>query len=215
LATRYYPQRLHRWGTAVSEIQEPSPLAQMFALTPPKPDDAEYYEAFGRFISSYSGAENAIHHLLRHVSRISETKARLLFGGMRVADVCARIKALLPGWRRSSKTRTAIETCLKQFDVIGRQRDKLVHRYIIFSGNGLQVSNQITSKTIFGYERDHYTLIDIRNMTIDCMVVTLRIYRIILPSLRRPNDKAFLEAQHPESGGSPAAIAEEITVAGA
>jgi hypothetical protein len=171
---------------------EQSPLAKLMALPPPKPDDRQFYEAFGRFISNYAGAENAIHQLMRHISGLSEVKARLLFGGMRVADVSSRIKALLPASRKGPKARKDIEACLKQFNVIGLQRDKMVHRDMTFDGDGLQVSNHLTSRTIFGYEQDHFKLKDLQNMDLDCMIILLRLMRIISPRLGKSHRREFL-----------------------
>ena len=53
-------------------------------LDPGNPKEKEYYEAFGRFVSSYARAESMVHSLARHFSGTTDAKARVIFGGLSV-----------------------------------------------------------------------------------------------------------------------------------
>jgi hypothetical protein len=169
-----------------------SPLFKLMSPAPPQRDEGEYYQEFGKFIIAYANAENSVHQLLRHLSGINEIRARLLFGGMRIGDACTRIRALLPGSRKGLKTRADIEDCLRQFDVIGLERDKMVHRNTTLEGEALAVSNHFVSKTIFGYERDLFTITHLLQMQGDCLVIALRLSHIHQPNSRKRTSKAVI-----------------------
>jgi hypothetical protein len=57
--------------------------------------EAAYYEEFGRFIAAYSSAEAEIHAVARHFSGTDDTRARVIFGGLRISDAIDRLRALL------------------------------------------------------------------------------------------------------------------------
>ncbi|HEX7563032.1 MAG TPA: hypothetical protein VF396_07220, partial [Bradyrhizobium sp.] len=49
--------------------------------------DTPHYEALGRFVTTFATAEAAVHLLARHLSGLSDEKARIIFGGMRLPDI--------------------------------------------------------------------------------------------------------------------------------
>lgn len=127
-------------------------LANLMA-EPAERDEKEYHEAVGRLILSYGGAENVVHQLLRQLSGVSDKKARILFSKLRIGGVTTKIKELLPGSRKGKKAKEDILECLKQFDVIGKERDKIAHRETDIKGDALFVANKVTAKNILNVEQ--------------------------------------------------------------
>jgi hypothetical protein len=65
-------------------------LLDLISRQEPVPEissDTPHYEAVGRFVTSYANAESAVHLLARQLSGMSDEKARIVFGGMRLADL--------------------------------------------------------------------------------------------------------------------------------
>jgi len=55
---------------------------------PPIESDTSHYEAVGRFVTTFATAEAAVHMLARKLSGLSDAKARIIFGGMRLTGYC-------------------------------------------------------------------------------------------------------------------------------
>ena len=181
-------------GVPTPTKQDISALARLLKSDPQK--EAAYYEQLGRFIASYSSAEAQIHALARFYSRTDDTRARLIFGGFRLTDTIDRLRALLrvpdrPGVGilgsmltvEQVKQSEIVESCLKQFQIIGHQRDKLVHRTIIYyEETGFTVSNGQTAKSIANAELSLViTLQDLKDMIIDCDMAFLALRNIANP----------------------------------
>jgi hypothetical protein len=136
-----------------------------------KKEDEPYFAALGRFIVAYALAESSVHQLARKLSGLNDHKARVIFGGMRVVDIIDRIRRLLKLAKRSKKTCDAIEDCFGQLDAIGKQRDKLVHRYVDYEANALSVTNYLTAKSILNVEKELFTMTDLETMESDCWLI--------------------------------------------
>ncbi len=168
----------------ITEFQ--SPLFRLLNLpsTPPPPSDEQFYAALGRFIASYAAVEVVIHQLARKLSNLKDDKARVLFGGMRLGDVTSRTRALLKLSNRSQKIKEDIESCFAQFDIIGLERDRMVHRDSSFHAGELTVSNHETAKSVVHSEWHSFSTVDLLNMHIDCLTIYLRLTQIRLPRLK-------------------------------
>jgi hypothetical protein len=143
-------------------------------------EETPYYAAFGRFIIAYANVETMVHQVARKLSGLSDEKARVIFGGMRMSDVTIRIRALLKISKRSDRSRNDIESCLAQFDIIGTERDKMVHRYTILEKDSLRISNMMTSKSILSYEQDNFTIPTLQALRRDCMAISLRLAPLVV-----------------------------------
>jgi hypothetical protein len=64
-----------------------------------------------------------------------------------------------------------MEDCFEQFDAIGKQRDKLVHRYVDYEGNALSVTNFLTAKSLLNVEKELFTMEDLEAMELDCFLI--------------------------------------------
>jgi hypothetical protein len=159
---------------------------------PPPPEDIPYYEALGRFIVAYAECEIAIHQLARRLTGIKDNRARVLFAGMRIGDVATRTRALLSLSRRALKTKETVEACLKQFDIIGTQRDKMVHRATDYASGAFSVTNIMTSKSALVHERDLFTIVDLRNLRRDCIIISIRLTHTAFPFLGKKRHREFL-----------------------
>lgn len=71
---------------------------------PPIESDTPHFEAVGRFITSYAAAEGAVHMLARRLSGLSDEKARIIFGDMRLGDLSKRIRQMMRLDKLDSKT---------------------------------------------------------------------------------------------------------------
>jgi hypothetical protein len=164
--------------------------------TPPPPSEKEYYEAIGQFIVAYAQAECVIHELARKLSGLKEDKARVLFAGARIGDIKTRILAMLRLSKRSKAVKDNLEACLRQFDVIGTQRDKLVHRSVNYESGSIKITNEMTAKSMLEYEQDLFSLADILGLHLDCLKISGRISHVTRPALRRAAGKDFLKVLH-------------------
>lgn len=160
----------------------------------PPPEDDPYYTALGRFVVAHAGAETALHEFARKLTRLSDDRARILFAGSRIGDVVTRIRGLLNLSRLSAKTKKDIEECLSQLDVVGKQRDKMVHRETSYRSGALSVTNIMTSKSSLAYERDQFTLTNLRNLHWDALRITLRLSYATYPRFRKRADRNLKNA---------------------
>lgn len=158
-------------------------LAKLLGIEPP--DDSQYYEAIGRFIVAYAQTECILHELARKFSKLKDERARVIFSGMRLGDLTSRLRALLRISGCSKSTLGEIEACLKQLDVIGLERDKMVHRYSHYEMGSITISNQMTAKSLLTYERDAFTIIELGHLNLDCLGIYLRLAHILHPPAKR------------------------------
>jgi len=162
----------------------------------PSSDDKPYYEAIGRFVVAYAQLEGVLHTLARRLSGLKDDKARIVFSGMRLGDLNTRIRGLLRVTKRSPKVKADIEACLSQCDVIGIERDKMVHRYVQYATGTISISNEMTAKSPLAAERDLFTINDLMRLQIDCWTIVLRIMHIMGPAFIRAADKKELRMLH-------------------
>src|ERR1035437_8868002 len=113
-------------------------------LEPSISNDTPHFEAVGRFISSFASAEAAAHALARKLSGLSDKKARIIFGGMRLGDITDRIRGMMLADAIAENTYADIDSCLTQLNCIADQRHKLVHRSTMYLADKLIVSNVLT-----------------------------------------------------------------------
>jgi len=145
-------------------------------ITPP--EDEPFFAALGRFIASYAIAEHQVHLLARHLTRLNDAKARIIFSGMRLNDLAERIRGLLRTTRATEKRYNEVDNCLRQLDLIATQRNNIVHRFVLYTHGQIEVTNIIISKSIDVSERQMFKINDFENMDSDCAAITIR-FRII------------------------------------
>jgi hypothetical protein len=141
----------------------------------PSPEDEPYFAALGRFIAAYANAEAQVHILARRLTKLNDAKARIVFSGMRIGDLADRIRGLFRVADASTKRYSEIDGCLRQLDLIGTQRNNLVHRFVNYQKGGIIATNIVTSKSISTHEFDTFTIADPENMDSDCTAITLRL----------------------------------------
>jgi hypothetical protein len=144
-------------------------------ITSTPPEDEPYFAALGKFIASYAAAENQVHILARRLTRLNDTKARIVFSGMRLGDLSERIRGLLRATDVSTKRYNEIDACLRQLDLIATQRNNLVHRFLQHKDGEIVVTNIILSKNIEVYEEHSFKLSDFEHMDDDCTAITIRL----------------------------------------
>jgi hypothetical protein len=142
----------------------------------PPPEDQPYYAAIGKFIASYAMAENQVHVLARLLSGLSDTKARIIFSGMRLGDLADRIRGLLRVIRASTKRYDEIDACLRQLDLIATQRNNLVHRFVQYREGKIIVTNVVISKSMHAPEYQTFSISDFEQMENDCTAITMRVW---------------------------------------
>ena len=174
----------------------PEKLFAIFEGPTKVPEDERYYASLGRFIVAYAAGEGAIHELARKLSGLKDEKARALFGGMRIGEVITKTRALLAHSTKSPAVRQDIEACLKQFDVVGLQRDKMVHRTTSFLGDKFSISNESTAKSLLQVEKDLFSIEDLMCLQLDCLTILLRLMPYTNPLLRRISSAVFRGALH-------------------
>jgi hypothetical protein len=143
-------------------------FAANFAKQRQKPDEDRTFAAFGRFIASYALAEAGFHIAARSFSGMPEAKARIVFAGMRLADVTERLSRFVAETPNAKE----IAELISQFDLIGSARDQFVHRLIEYRHReGLTVTNRLTCKIVTQTEPRTFTVSELEAMEYDCRVI--------------------------------------------
>jgi len=174
----------------MSEVPIP-PLsaAEVLGLTTPR--DNAHYEALGRFIAAFASAESILHVIARKLSGLSEERARVIFGGLRLSDVTDRIRHFLNLDKGAADETTLadisdIEACLDQLGQIATRRHNIVHRGATYFGGAFIVSNSMIAKTIASIETEIVSETALREMAQDCSRIFLRL--ILISGLTIKND---------------------------
>jgi hypothetical protein len=157
--------------------------------SPPKEDDP-YFAALGHFIVGYASAEHQVHALARRLARVTDAKGRIIFSGMRLGDLAERVRGLLRATNASEKLYKEADACITQLDVIGTQRNKLVHRFTMYHKGAIWVTNLPIAKSNAAIESESFTLTDLENMHIDCVCIMLRLTYV---RGRKPETKEYRE----------------------
>jgi hypothetical protein len=144
-------------------------------LNQPLPEDTELFSALGKFVADYASAENAVHGLARRLLRTNDAKARIVFGGMRLADLTDRIRGLLRVTKAGKRKCAEIEKCLAQLNTIAEQRNKIVHRWSYFKDQVIWVTNAPTTKDIAAIEIEPFKKDDFDHMGDDCVAIGYRL----------------------------------------
>lgn len=156
----------------------------MAKLPDPVPEikpDTPLYEAVGRFVTSYAHAEAAVHMLARYLSGLSDEKARIVFGGMRLPDLSDIIRHFIKIDNLPEETQEAVDSCLTQMVLIGKRRHSLVHRSTHVFDNRITVTNVLTTKSLKATETEFFEVQELSDMQSDCGLIYLRLDRIYAP----------------------------------
>jgi hypothetical protein len=145
---------------------------------PPGESEAEYFESLGRFIAAYANSEATVHELARFLSKMSEEKARVIFYGMRLADLADRIRAMLRADHIDTDTCDEVESCLTQLATIADARNKLVHRTVQYTLGKLTVTNAYSAKTREGIEFHAFFKAELEAMQTDCICIFARLFKV-------------------------------------
>jgi hypothetical protein len=177
----------------MTETNYASALAQFIDLT--KTDDKSHFEALGTFVIAYSNAEGIVHLLARKVSGLSDEKARILFGGMRLGDVVDRLRQFMHLDETDEETYAEVDACITQLGHIADVRHKLVHRGAAYFAGALVVSNFTTAKSAKNSETDIFDVFFLRDMTTDCGHIFLRLSYLVDPEKSDHNLVSRVKAQ--------------------
>jgi hypothetical protein len=156
------------------ELMGPSPVPEI-------KDDTPHYEAVGRFVTTFATAEASVHMLARHLSGLSDEKARIIFGGMRLPDITDIIRQIAKIDSLDAKVLETIENCLIQIGLIAKRRHIIVHRSSYVFDGRIIATNVFTSKSILSSEQDTFDVTELSNMQSDCRRIYLRLARIYSP----------------------------------
>jgi hypothetical protein len=145
---------------------------------PALPDDAALFAALGKFVASYASAENAVHMLARKLLRTTDAKARIVFGGMRLADLTDRIRGLLRVTKAAKRKYEEIDACLTQLNLIADQRNKVVHRWSTYQNHAIWITNAPNSKDAATSETEAFSKLDFDHMETDCVAIMYRLVKV-------------------------------------
>lgn len=143
--------------------------------------DTPHYEAMGRFVTTFATAEAAVHMLARKLSGLSDAKARIVFGGMRLPDLIDIIRQMARIDGVEEDVYSNIDGCLTQLNHIGTRRHSLVHRTTnVFDGK-LVVTNVLTSKAVRSSQTEVFEISEMAAMESDCGRIFLKLNRVVTP----------------------------------
>jgi len=163
-------------------------------LVPEIKPDTPHYEAVGRFVTSFATAEAAVHMLARHISGLSDQKARIVFGGMRLPDLSEIIRQITRIDSLVTNIQAEIEACLTQIGLIAKRRHMIVHRSSNFFDGKLLVTNVLTTKSLKSTESEVFEIQEMSDMQSDCMRIYLRLAKIFSPEKHRDQRKPLVES---------------------
>jgi hypothetical protein len=168
----------------------------MKSVPAPAPEikpDTPHFEAIGRFVTTFATAEAAIHMLARHLSSLSDEKARIVFGGMRLPDLADIIRHFMRIDNLDAVDQECIEGCLRQIVLISKRRHSVVHRSTNFFDGKLLVTNVLTTKSLKATESEIFEIQELSDMQADCHFIYLRLDNITHPD-RKSEFDALAEA---------------------
>ena len=155
-------------------------LAKLLGYEAP-PTDKTHYEALGRFIATFANTEGMVHVLTRKFSGLTDEKARIAFGGMRLSDMTDRLRQYLGLDNIANETFSEIDYCLTQLSSIAERRHKLVHRGASYSFGALVSSNVMTTRSTKHVEVEKIDQKLLEDMTLDCGAIFLRLMDVAYP----------------------------------
>jgi hypothetical protein len=155
-------------------MEEPPPTSPMSGRSVPLwflanvvEDEERTYSLFGRFVAAYALAESGLHIAVRHFSGMPDEKARIVFAGMRHADIVERLRALIPAEKANE-----LESLLDHLSEISEARNQFVHRLIEYThGVGLSVTNKLTCKSEPDANPRLFSREDLECLEFDCRLI--------------------------------------------
>lgn len=145
--------------------------------------DVTYFSALGKFIVEYAAAEIAVNELAWKLSGLTNEKAAIIFGkNQRLGDLGDRIRQIMRLNKQDNVIYEMVDKCITHLDKIGDERNKLVHRIVLYEqpvlfglgGGHFRIKNAL-AKSSADLKDDIITLQDIQNMLLDCTIINLRI----------------------------------------
>lgn len=176
-----------------------TPYAKRLTALLKDTDDTPYFAALGRFIASYSVADNVAFGFAVHISGLEQNQGRVMLNSMRLGEVAQRIRGLLRlKIPETDPHYIEVDACLTQLDTIAAQRNKMVHRVVSFSKeqNALYVSNMYTAKSLDNIEWHVLSLEQLSEMQSDCRRITLRLMYAMDEELEKKDTVGFLDWLH-------------------
>ena len=161
--------------TTPSNLGGLSALGKLLIPQPPPKEDDPYFAALGRFIVGYATAEHEVHKLARKLARVTDAKGRIIFSGMRLGDLAERVRGLLRATKASKKFYDEIDACIAQLDLVSAERNKLVHRFVVYRSGKIFVTNYPIAKSAEASENEVFELHDLENMNNDCFCINVRL----------------------------------------
>jgi len=158
-----------------------SPLTKFDLLPGTQRDDDRHFAALGRLVSTYASAEAAVYVVARHLSKLDDAKARVIFAGMRLSDLTERVRRMMEIDAASRAEADDILSCLAQLDLIGERRNHLVHWLAEYASGHMRVTNLLTAKSMSAIEVKFFTLEDLDQMTLDCFAILMRLLGLVVP----------------------------------
>jgi hypothetical protein len=152
-----------------------SGLGRALTGIPIQKEDDPYFAALGRFIVGYASAEHQVHALAIRLTQVTDKKGRIIFSGMRLGDLADRVRGLLRVMKASTKIFNEADACITQLDLVGKRRNNLVHRFVMYHQQAIWVTNLPIAKSDAAIENERLTLTDLENMHMDCVCIMLRL----------------------------------------
>jgi len=157
--------------------------------------DKTTFEALGHFIATFASAESAVHLVARKISGLSDEKARIMYGGMRLKDVTDRVRQFINVDDADQSLRIEIDQCLTQLGHIAAKRHNLVHRGGSYFQGKLISTNSLTARSLNAIEVEHFDEDQLNDMAADCRSIFLRLVSIADPKGSDPKLIAGLKAR--------------------
>lgn len=142
-------------------------------------NEKTHYEALGRFVVAFASAESAVHLIARKLSGLSDQKARVVFGGMRLADLIDKTRGFIQLGRSEGLEDEAFEDaeiCLTQLKHIALRRHNLIHRGATYFAGTFLVSNSLLAKHLSKIETETISERMLGDMAVDCSAIFLRLH---------------------------------------
>jgi hypothetical protein len=136
---------------------------------------AEHYEALGRFILRFAMTEIVVHMTFRYYSQMPIAEARLFFGKAHTRQLIDYTKQLMKLHNIDKGLREDYEELARQFLIIAKYRDAMVHREFNFLRREFQIYDIPFVKDINEASVIKISIEELKNMMTDLRSIDLRL----------------------------------------
>jgi len=105
------------------------------------------FATIGEFVCVFAQCETMLHCLLREITNLPDSSARIIFSGMGNTYLIKTLKDLIATSKAPDEVKTQLNEIFEQFNKITKMRNHIMHRWNDFSSENMVITtNKLTAK---------------------------------------------------------------------